>query len=84
MHNLQKLAWTHLNSKLLILAERYQKVALNGKSSHSVHATSGVPQSSILGHLFLIYIDDISKVSLSERSQLVLYADDNATLPSHQ
>ena len=26
--------------------------------------------------LFLIYIDDISKVRLSERSQVVLYADD--------
>ena len=59
------------------LAERYQKVVLNGKSSHSAHVTSGVPQGSILGPLlFLIYINDISKVSLSEGSKLVLYADD--------
>jgi len=59
------------------LANRHQRVAVNGATSESTCVTSGVPQGSILGPLlFLIYIDDIVKVTLSEGSKLVLYADD--------
>jgi len=50
-----------------------QRVVLNGETSESLNVTSGVPQGSILGLLlFLIYIDDITKLSLSDGTKLIL------------
>ena len=64
------------------LAERRQFVVFNGVSSETTPVVSGVLQGSILGPLlFLIYIDDISKVNLSSGSKLVLYTDDIAPSP---
>ena len=57
------------------LLNRKQFVTYNGISSTSKGVKCGVPQGSILGPLlFLIYINDLSNVS--NKSQLVLFADD--------
>ena len=52
-------------------------MVVNGVSSDRVSVLSGVPQGSILGPLlFLIYINDLTDITFSEGSKLVLYADD--------
>ena len=55
----------------------YQTVVVNGESSQPAPVISGVPQGSVLGLLhFLIYINDLTKISLADGSRLALYADD--------
>jgi len=47
------------------------------EESKAISVTLGVPQGSVLGPLlFLIYIDEVTRVPLSDGTQLVLYADD--------
>ena len=59
------------------LTNRTQKVVVNGQSSSSAPVISGVPQGSVLGPLlFLIYINDLTKINLSDGAKLTLYADD--------
>jgi len=56
---------------------RQQKVLVNGTTSDSVPVLSGVPQGSILGPLlFLIYVNSLASLPISEGSHIVLYADD--------
>ena len=62
---------------LSYLSNYSQQVVVNGVISDSTLVTSGVPQGSILGPLlFILYINDISKLTLSSSTKLILYADD--------
>ena len=54
-------------------------MVLNSETSNQLPVSSGVPQGSILGPLlFLLYVNDVNDVVLSEGSKLILhvYADD--------
>lgn len=58
------------------LSHRTQTVILEGKHSHKIPVTSGVPQGTCLGPiLFLIYINDLHEYM--KHSTLRLFADDS-------
>ena len=52
-------------------------VLLNGMHSESIVIQSDAPQGSVLGQLlFLIYVNDLTKLPHSQLSRLTLYSDD--------
>ena len=75
-----KLSQTGISGGLLnwfsnYLHDRQQRVIINGQCSDWGHICAGVPQGSVLGPLlFLIYINDLSKIIQS--SQIRMFADD--------
>ena len=59
------------------LTNRKQHVVVGGKLLQDAPVLPGVPQGSVLGPLlFLVYINDVSNIPLSDGSILNLYADD--------
>ena len=59
------------------LSDHSQQVVIDGYSSTKPHVSSGVPQGSILGPLlFIIYMNNLSFLSLISNASLTLYADD--------
>ena len=65
------------------LTNRHQIVRINGKESSREKVTSGVPQGSILGPLFLlIFIDDLTDYCVNLKT--MLFADDAKFISSGQ
>ena len=62
-----------LSTLIDFLKERKQRVVLNGQHSRWSNVSAGVPQGSILGSRFLIYINDLPD-NLSSNPKL--FADD--------
>lgn len=66
------LKWSHS-----YLSDRTQEVFIKNTKSSSKKVSMGVPQGSILGPLFFVFINDIVS---NNRNKLVLYADDTNVL----
>jgi hypothetical protein len=59
------------------LSNRYQQVIINGATSNRISVVSGVPQGSVLGPvIFLVAINDLTRLSFSSGTKFALYADD--------
>ena len=81
-------AFDSLNHKVLLgklrwlrsdLADRRQRVLINGELSDCCAITQGVPQGSILGPLFFnIYVNSLQNAVKNTR--VILYADDTALI----
>ena len=76
---LKKLASLNLDKFLIqwIADCLTQQVVVEGEASKVVKVLSGVPQGSVLGPLlFLIYIDEVGTILLSQESEQMMFADD--------
>lgn len=79
MHSLG-IRGTPLNWFMSYFTNRKQRVCVGGAHSDFSEVTFGVPQGSVLGPtLFLIYINDLCKLSLAQAETLA-FADDTALI----
>jgi len=61
------------------LQNRQQKTYINNEISDNLQITYGIPQGSRLSPLlYTIYVNDITKFSLSKQTKITQFADDNA------
>ena len=56
------------------LTDRKQFVSFNGQNSETLETNCGVPRGSVLGHFFLLYINDLPNIS--KALNFYLFADD--------
>ena len=79
---LRKLSTLNLDNCILTwlhnyLCNRQQAVIVDGDESESCSVLSGVPQGSVLGPvLFLVYINDLTRVIVHPSSIVNMFADD--------
>jgi len=77
---LKKLEWYGIKGVVLswfksYLENRTQRVKFNGMLSDPIAVRLRVPQGSVLGPLFLLYINDLVKV-ICDNCEIKLFADD--------
>jgi hypothetical protein len=67
------------------LSGRFQCVSVNGFEGSYVQNPCGVPQGSVLGLLcFLLFIEDLSQITLFVNLRLIVIADDTVLLYSER
>jgi exonuclease III len=79
LHEAYNLPHCLLNLLKAYLTNSRMRVKVKQTISRSINVTSGVVQGSTLGPtLFVAYINKLAELTLSEKSDIVLYADDIA------
>ena len=72
--NLNPFLTQWISDYYIYLTSRSQQVVVDGAMSSAIQVVSGVPQGSVLGPL--LFIDQVTTVSLSQGSKVNLFADD--------
>ena len=79
LHKLEKIIWYNRQWFTSYLSNHIQFVKYNNSISQSKHIYIGIPQGTILGFLFLLYINDL-KNSNDDDSSLENHSDNIQTI----